>query len=52
MSEQKDKDEIEKLTNLLAHAESELNFHRTMHLSLEDKVNDLDATERLKELES
>jgi hypothetical protein len=50
--DQKYKDEIEKLTNLLAHTKSELNFQRTMQLSLEDKVPDLDATQREKELEA
>ena len=52
MSEQKYKDEIEKLTTMLAYTKDELNFHLSMQLSLEDKVTDPDATERVKELEA
>ena len=52
MSEQKYKDEIEKLTTMLAYTKDELNFHLSMQLSLQDKVTDPDATERVKELEA
>ena len=50
--EQKYKDEIEQLTTMVAYTKDELNFHLSMQLSLQDKVTDPDATERVKELEA